>query len=115
MNSDHHNVYDQSAINTARGCPAALSAAPGSEALRPDLDRFGPDRDQLGHIAFGHGMHFCLGAPLARMEAVVAFGTLLHRCPDLELATLPDRIPWQVNPHLRGPAELPVRFTPQSR
>jgi cytochrome P450 len=82
---------------------------------RFDPDRFGPDRDQPGHIAFGHGMHFCLGAPLARMEAAVAFGTLLHRCPDLELATLPDRIPWRAHPQLRGPTELPVRFTPQSR
>jgi len=64
-------------------------------------------------VAFGYGVHYCLGAPLARMEATIAFRTLLDRCPDLELAIDPDRIAWQVNPHLRGPAELPVRFTPR--
>ena len=65
-----------------------------------------------GHIAFGHGIHYCLGAPLARMEAEIALRILLDRCADLTLAVDPDDIAWQVNPHLRGPAALPVRFTP---
>jgi len=58
-------------------------------------------------------MHYCLGASLARMEATIAFAILLERCADLSLAVEFDRIAWQVNPHLRGPAALPVRFTPR--
>jgi cytochrome P450 len=57
-------------------------------------------------------MHYCLGAPLARMEAAIALGILLERCENLSLAVDPDEIAWQVNPHLRGPAALPVSFTP---
>jgi cytochrome P450 len=78
-----------------------------------DPDVFQPDRTETGHVGFGHGIHYCLGAPLARMEAAIAFRLLLERCPDLSLAVDPDQIAWQVNPHLRGPAALPVRFTPE--
>jgi cytochrome P450 len=46
------------------------------------------------------------------MEAEIALRILLDRCADLTLAVDPDDIVWQVNPHLRGPAALPVRFTP---
>jgi len=97
----------------------AIASADRDPARFPDPDRFDPHRNQtghvaFGHVAFGHGPHFCLGAPLARMEAAIAFRTLFDRCPDLELATDPDRIAWQINPHLRGPAELPIRFTPTS-
>jgi cytochrome P450 len=81
----------------------------------PDADRFDLRRGETGHIAFGYGMHYCLGAPLARMEAAIAFRLLLGRCADLALAVDPDRLVWQVNPHLRGPAALPVRFTPAER
>ncbi len=83
-----------------------------------DPDRFAhPERLDLrraetGHLGFGHGIHYCLGAPLARMEAAIAFGLLLNSCADLSLAVDPNQITWQVNPHLRGPAALPVRFTP---
>ena len=90
----------------------AIASADRDPARFPDPDRFDLHRGESGHIAFGHGAHYCLGAPLARMEAAIAFGTLLGHCPDLKLATDPDRIRWQVNPHLRGPAELPLSFTP---
>ncbi len=46
------------------------------------------------------------------MEAAIAFRVLLDRCAGLSLAVDPDQVVWQVNPHLRGPAALPVRFTP---
>ena len=78
-----------------------------------DPDRFDMRRAGTGHIGFGHGIHYCLGAPLARMEAAIAFRILLDRCAGLSLAADPDQIVWQVNPHLRGPAALPVRFTPR--
>ncbi|MEU1182326.1 cytochrome P450 [Streptomyces sp. NPDC005820] len=63
-------------------------------------------------LAFGHGVHFCLGAPLARAEATVALGTLLRRFPDLHLAD-PDLDLTRREGILRGMAELPVRFTPR--
>ncbi|MFF5212057.1 cytochrome P450 [Streptosporangium sp. NPDC000396] len=63
------------------------------------------------HVAFGHGIHFCLGAPLARLEAQIAFGTLLRRLPDITLACAPDELSWQQSGSLiRGLTALPVRF-----
>lgn len=76
----------------------------------PDADRFDIRRDARGHLAFGHGIHHCLGAPLARMEGRVAIGTLLRRCPDLALDADPAALPWRTGMLIRGPRELPVRF-----
>lgn len=73
-------------------------------------NRFDIRRDARGHIAFGHGLHFCLGAPLARLEGRIAIGTLLERCPQLAFdgdeSTLP-RIPGLL---IRGVQQLPVRW-----
>jgi cytochrome P450 len=83
-----------------------------------DPDRF-PDPDTLdvgatdaGHLAFGHGVHYCLGAPLARLEAQVAFTALLDRLPGLALAVPADQLRWTGGGVLRGLRELPVTFTP---
>jgi pimeloyl-[acyl-carrier protein] synthase len=65
-------------------------------------------RDPNPHIAFGSGIHFCLGAPLARMEGQIAFATLARRLPDLRLAT--DNPPYRDTYVLRGLAQLPVTF-----
>ena len=89
----------------------AIASADRDSTRFPDADRLDPHRGTTGHLGFGHGIHYCLGAALARMEAAIAFDMLL-RLPDLELTVDPDQIVWQVNPHLRGPAELPVRFIP---
>ena len=63
------------------------------------------------HLAFGHGIHFCLGAPLARLEAQIAFGTLLRRLPGLALACAPSEIAWrQDGSIIRGLRALPVGF-----
>lgn len=77
-------------------------------------DRFDVARDPNPHIAFGHGIHHCLGAPLARLEARVALPDLLERLPELHLAS--DE-PWQPREalHVHGPARLPIRFTPTPR
>ncbi len=65
-------------------------------------------RDPNPHIAFGNGIHFCLGAPLARMEAQIALATMARRLPNLQLLTNePQRQPTLV---LRGLSELPVTF-----
>jgi cytochrome P450 len=60
------------------------------------------------HVAFSVGHHFCLGAPLARLEAHIAFATMLHRLPNLRLES--DRVEYADNFNLRGPKSLPVRF-----
>ncbi|MEW2292930.1 cytochrome P450 [Streptomyces sp. NPDC006743] len=74
-------------------------------------ERFDIARDARGHVAFGHGIHHCLGAPLARLEARIAVRTLLERCPDLALDIHPAAITWRPGLMIRGPRSLPVRFT----
>jgi cytochrome P450 len=63
------------------------------------------------HLAFGHGIHYCLGAPLTRLEGEIALGTLLRRMPDLRLSVAPEALTWR-SPHfvLRGLVKLPVVF-----
>lgn len=62
------------------------------------------------HLAFGGGIHFCLGAPLARMEAAIAFATLFRRMPQLRLNIDPADLSWRASFTLRGPTHLPVAF-----
>jgi cytochrome P450 len=64
----------------------AISSANRDPAEFPDSDGLDLGRDTSGHVAFGHGIHYCLGAPLARMEAEVALGALLARFPRISLA-----------------------------
>jgi cytochrome P450 len=66
----------------------ALPAANRDPELRTDPDRLDVTRSGVGHVAFGHGIHHCLGAPLARMEMRIAFPALLRRFPGL--AEVPD-------------------------
>ncbi|MGW2022098.1 cytochrome P450 family protein [Streptomyces decoyicus] len=84
----------------------------GRDPLRfDDPGRFDITRDARGHVAFGHGIHFCLGAPLARLEARIAVRTLLERCPKLELDAHPADLSWRLGALLRGPRSLPVRWS----
>ncbi|MEX5633461.1 cytochrome P450 [Parafrankia sp. FMc2] len=74
-----------------------LAAANRDERVFPDPDRFDPHRSPNPHLAFGHGIHFCLGAPLARLEARIALGLLLARFRDIQVATdapVEQRDPW---------------------
>ncbi|MCP3163421.1 cytochrome P450 [Myxococcus qinghaiensis] len=77
-------------------------------------ERFDIGRDPNPHIAFGHGIHFCLGAALSRMEARVALTDLLERLRNFRLAS--DE-PWQPRQalHVHGPTHLPLRFEPGAR
>ncbi len=69
---------------------ALLGAANRDPAVFADPDTFRPDRDPNPHLAFGAGVHFCVGAPLARMELVESLGLLLGRFPDLRLVSEPE-------------------------
>ena len=71
-------------------------------------DRLDVTRKENRHIAFGFGIHFCLGAPLARLEGQVALGTLLRRMPKLTLAS--ETPEWRESSTLRGLKSLPVTF-----
>ncbi|MET9435022.1 cytochrome P450 [Streptomyces sp. NPDC006551] len=86
-------------------------AAGGRDPERfPDPDRFDIRRDPRGHLAFGHGIHYCLGAPLARMEARIAIRTLLERFPGLELDPEGGALDWLPGMLIRGVRRLPVRW-----
>lgn len=90
----------------------ALADADRDPARFPDPDRFDIRRDTRGHLAFGHGIHYCLGAPLARLEARIAIRSLLERCPDLALDAHPAALTWRTGMLIRGPERLPVIFSP---
>lgn len=89
----------------------AFGAGNRDPAQFPDPDRFDISRADGGHLAFGHGIHFCLGAPLARLEAEIAFTTLLAGCPDLALAVDPAQLEWRHSRSLRALKHLPVTFS----
>ena len=76
----------------------------------PHADALEIDRPDVRHLGFGHGIHFCLGAPLARMEAHLALDALLRRFPDLRLAVPVDDLHWGHGDGLvlRGLSELPI-------
>jgi len=85
-----------------------IGAANRDPAHFPDPDRLDVSRPDNRHIAFGFGIHFCLGAPLARLEGQITLGTLLHRLPRLALST--ERPEWRESQVLRGLKALPVSF-----
>ncbi|MEV4740132.1 cytochrome P450 [Streptomyces sp. NPDC049555] len=87
-----------------------LSAAARDPQRFPEPDRFDLHRDARGHLAFGHGVHHCLGAPLARLEAAVAVETLLRLLPGLALDADPADLQWRPSLALRGLRALPVRY-----
>lgn len=74
----------------------------------PDPDRFDIGRNPANHLGFGVGIHYCLGAPLARLEGQLAISKLLQAFPDLSLATDPDDLEWHGTMLSRGLVELPV-------
>jgi cytochrome P450 len=87
---------------------AVLAAANRDPDQFPDADRFDIARTPNRHLAFGLGIHFCLGSALARTEARIGFSRLLDRLPNLALAG--DAVEWNQNTLIRGLHTLPLRF-----
>lgn len=85
-----------------------INAANRDPAQFTDPDRLDLGRENNRHIAFGYGIHFCIGAPLARLEAQIALPALLRRFPDLRLAG--GDPPWLPSLVFRGMTSLPVAF-----
>ena len=97
-----------STIGTGDRVFALLNAANRDPQVFTEPDRFDVTRGDTRHLSFGFGSHFCLGAPLARLEGQIAVKALIERLPDLSLATeMPE---WSDSFVLRGVKSLPVRF-----
>lgn len=89
---------------------AMLTSANHDETQFTQPDELDVVRDVKRHLAFGQGIHICLGAPLARLEGDIAFTTLLQRLPDLRLNAPRESITWRGVLGLRGLNSLPVAF-----
>ena len=87
-----------------------VGSADRDQSLFTDPESLDIARQFERHLAFGHGIHYCLGAPLARLEGQVAFSALLRRMPALRLAVDPTTLEWQGNMVLRGLQALPVTY-----
>ncbi|MDX2544619.1 cytochrome P450 family protein [Streptomyces sp. WI04-05B] len=86
----------------------ALGAANRDPERFPSPDQLNLDRDAAGHLAFGHGIHRCVGAPLAKAEADIALRAILTRFPRLRLAVPPDQLQWRHTRLVRGLTALPI-------
>ena len=89
---------------------ALLASANHDDQQIPNPDVFDISREPNRHVAFGTGVHSCLGATLARLEGQIAFATLLARMPNLALAIPRDEVRWRDATFLRGLTRLPVTF-----
>jgi len=94
---------------------AAIASANRDEGQFPNQDTLDITRDPNKHLSFGLGSHFCLGAPLARLEGQIAIGTLLRRVPNLRLAIAPGAVRWRPGLMFRGLEALPVAFNKQGQ
>jgi cytochrome P450 len=92
----------------------SLSGANWDPSRYAGPDRLDLSRDNSGHLAFGHGIHYCLGAPLARLEGEIAFRGLLDRFASLTLAVPLDALRWRPSTLMHGLESLPVRLVPAS-
>ncbi|KJK55865.1 cytochrome P450, partial [Saccharothrix sp. ST-888] len=92
------------------GSPVLIApgAANRDPARFPDPDRLDLERDAKGHLVFGHGIHRCLGAPLARAEGEIAFRRIVTRFPRLRLAVPSAELQWRHTRLMRGLEALPV-------
>jgi cytochrome P450 PksS len=88
----------------------AIGSANRDKTVFENPDRLDIGREPNKHLSFGHGIHYCLGAALARLEAQIAINTLLERMPKLRLKSSPESLRWPRSLILRGLESLPVKF-----
>ncbi|MGI8917361.1 MAG: cytochrome P450 family protein [Pyrinomonadaceae bacterium] len=88
----------------------AIGSANRDKDVFENPDELDITREPNKHLAFGQGIHFCLGAPLARLEGEIAINTLLRRMPDLHLSVATESLRWRPSMVLRGLESLPVWF-----
>jgi cytochrome P450 len=101
-------------VTIPQGARVMLVAGSGNrdpEAF-PDADRFDIHRNAGGHLAYGHGIHFCLGAPVARLESRIAFERLFERLPNLRLGIPIEDVPIAPQTIIRRVERLPLLFDP---
>jgi cytochrome P450 len=101
---------DGQTIHAGDGIVLAGDAANRDEDAFADADRLDVHRDARGHLAFGFGVHACVGQPLARAELQIVYGTLYRRLPGLRLAVPLEQIPFKHDSNIYGVHELPVTF-----
>lgn len=88
----------------------ALDSANRDEEKFKNADVFDITREKSAHLAFGKGIHLCLGAPLARLEGEIAINTLLRRFPNMQLQTDVNELEWRPGMIVRGVKEIPVQL-----
>jgi hypothetical protein len=93
-------------VGAGQSVTPILAAANRDPAAYPNPEQFDITREKTDHHSFGGGVHYCLGAPLARAEAQIAVGTLVQRFPAMRLSNSP--LAWRRVPGFRGLAKLPV-------
>lgn len=89
---------------------AGLGSANYDESKFAQPEALMLDRQNNKHIGFGSGMHYCLGAPLARLESSIAFQVLFERLPNIRLAVNPESLSWHSSLITRGMKVIPVKF-----
>ncbi|AKJ06959.1 cytochrome P450 PksS [Archangium gephyra] len=90
---------------------AVLASANRDERHFKDPNTLDLGRDPNKHVSFGMGIHYCLGAPLARLEGQIAIQTLVNRFPNLRLSKPAESLKWRTGVLMRGPKQLPVKLT----
>ena len=88
-----------------------IGSANRDETVFRNPDELNLTREPNRHLSFGQGIHFCLGAPLARLEGEIAINTLLRRTSDLRLGVAPESLRWRPSIMLRGLESLPISFS----
>jgi cytochrome P450 len=101
-------TFGETVIPTGETVMLSLASACRDPEQYADPDTLDLARDHNPHLAFGHGPHYCVGANLARAEAEIGLGTLLHHFPALDLAVAPDQVSWRPSFRQRGLRTLPV-------